>query len=199
MATVIGLTGKCCAGKDAAADYLAGRSWEIINVDHIGHRALQEERAALEAAFGTMIFNADGTVNRKMLGEIVFSDSRKLKTLESILHPRMRDIVKQTSRYHISYGQNVCVNAALLFKMDLHDLCEYVLMVKAPLRVRVKRARKRDGLSYLQIFQRFLSQRGLFPNKKTKNVDMYSVWNSESIEVLHRKVEEFVTMIERQG
>lgn len=190
-------------GKDVAAEYLEEHSWKVINVDQTGHRALQEERAALEAAFGSTIFEPNGRVNRKALGDIVFSDSRKLKSLEAILHPRMREIVEQSSHYYRERGENVCINAALLFSMDLHRICDYVIMIKAPLYLRIKRAIQREGWSYLQILQRFWSQRRLFPKKKTKNVDMYNVWNSESREVLHQKVkhtvEELLTINERQG
>ena len=199
MAKVIGLTGKCCVGKDTAAGFLAERGWQVIDVDKTGHRALQEERAALEAAFGSAIFQSDGRVNRSALGEIVFSDSRKLRTLEEIVHPRMREIVRQSTEYYTSGDVNVCINAALLFPMDLHTLCDYVLVIRASLAVRIKRARGRNGWSFLQILQRFWSQRGLFPKKKTKSVDMYNVGNSESREALQRRVTEFLTMIERQG
>jgi len=199
QAAIVGVTGKCCAGKDAVASYLSHSSWHTINVDYTGHRALQEERAALEAAFGDAIFSSDGSVDRKALGEIVFSDSRKMRTLEAIVHPRMREIVEQSARYYSFRGKNVAINAALLFVMDLHRMCDHVLVVKAPLCLRIKRARQRDGWTYMQILQRFWSQRRLFPNKKTKNVDMYSVWNSQDLKTLHQGVEEFLTMIERQG
>jgi len=203
MALVLGLTGKCCVGKDVAAEYFEEHSWKVIHVDQTGHRALQEERAALEAAFGSTIFEPDGRINRKVLGDIVFSDSRKLKSLEAILHPRMREIVENSTRYYRVRGQNVCINAALLFPMDLHRICDYVLVINAPLYLRIKRAIQREGWSYLQILQRFWSQRRLFPKKKTRNVDMYNVWNSESRKVLHQKVEqtveELLTINKRQG
>ncbi len=199
MAMVVGVTGKCCVGKDTAAGFLAEQGWQVVDVDKTGHRALQEERAALEAAFGSAIFHSDGQVNRQALGEIVFSSSGKLRTLEAIVHPRMREIVQQSSAYYTSRNVNVCINAALLFPMDLHTLCDDVVVVKAPLRLRIKRARRRNGWSYSQVLKRFWSQRRLFPKKKTKSVDMYNVWNSESREALQHKMTEFLTMIERQG
>ena len=199
MAMVVGVTGKCCVGKDTAAGFLAEQGWQVIDVDKTGHRALQEERVALEAAFGNGVFHPDGQVNRQALGEIVFSSSAKLRTLEAIVHPRMREIVQQSSTYYTSRDVNVCINAALLFPMDLHTLCDYVVVVKSPLSLRIKRARARNGWSCSQIFKRFWSQRRLFPKKKTKSVDMYNVWNSESIGALQQKMMEFLTMIERQG
>lgn len=199
MAIVVGLTGKCCVGKDTAAGFFSEQGWQVIDVDKTGHRALQEERAALEAAFGTDIFHYDGQVNRRALGEIVFADAGKLKTLEAIVHPRMREIVRQSAAFYTERGVSVCINAALLFPMNLHELCRYVLVIKAPLRLRIKRARRRNGWSYSQIMKRFWSQRRLFPKKKTQSVDMYNVGNSESREVLQQRVAEFLTMIERQG
>ena len=74
---VTGVVGKSCSGKDSAVRYLVRNGFYEINVDHLGHEALEVKKEELRAAFGDGIFT-DGHVNRKILGPIVFSDAAKL-------------------------------------------------------------------------------------------------------------------------
>lgn len=195
----IGITGKCCSGKNEASAYLRQLGWQVIDVDRTGHKALQMEKETLAGLFGEGIIAPDGEVDRKALGDIVFGDRKKLKTLESVVHPRMRDIVRSESEKHTQSGRNVCINAALLFPMELHTLCEKVIKIDAPVCVRFQRARQRDGWTTLQILRRFAAQRRLFPKNLTRNVDMYTVRNSADRESLYAEIGEFLKSIERQG
>ncbi|HLW21781.1 MAG TPA: dephospho-CoA kinase, partial [Sphaerochaetaceae bacterium] len=97
---VIGLTGKYCAGKNHVASLLEQRNLEVIDVDALGHDALERSKDELTALFGRRIIDSDGTVNRQILGEIVFSDQRSLATLEGTVHPRMVQLcVQQIEQY----------------------------------------------------------------------------------------------------
>ena len=64
---VTGVVGKSCSGKDSAVRYLVRNGFHEINVDHLGHEALEVKKEELRAAFGDGIFT-DGHVNRKILG-----------------------------------------------------------------------------------------------------------------------------------
>ena len=81
---IIGLTGKSCAGKDTVASMLSADRFSVIDVDALGHVALEANHGRLREAFGDSIFRPDGTVDRKILGPIVFSDPSKLGLLDSI-------------------------------------------------------------------------------------------------------------------
>ena len=127
---VIGLTGKSCAGKDLFASLLPSERFFIIDVDKLGHEALAMNRDALVKAFGDRILKDDGSVDRKILGPIVFSDSDKLAILNSITHPWMKEI-----------------NAALLESMGFVPHCDIVVLVIAPYEKRLERALQRDGMT----------------------------------------------------
>lgn len=197
--TIIGITGKCCTGKNEAAEYLLRSGWHVIDVDRTGHQALALEKARIVERFGPGIIAPDGSVDRKTLGGIVFNCRRELRALESIVHPRMREMVGREAEEARRNGRDVCINAALLFPMHLHTICDYILRVRAPLCVRISRARRRDGLKLNQIVRRFTAQRRLFSKKLTRNVDMYNVWNSADRETLYSGIREFLKSIERQG
>lgn len=91
---VVGIAGKCCAGKDQVAAILLDRGYREINVDKIGHRALAVKRNAVVDAFGTGILGEDGQIDRRILGSIVFADRSQRKRLEAIFHPWMREQVR---------------------------------------------------------------------------------------------------------
>ena len=114
---VTGVVGKSCSGKDSAVRYLVRNGFHEINVDHLGHEALEVKKEELRAAFGDGIFT-DGHVNRKILGPIVFSDAERLETLNGITHPWMTEEVKRLIGEH----ENTCINAALLESMGLVPL-----------------------------------------------------------------------------
>ncbi len=196
---IIGITGKCCTGKNEAAEYLLHGGWHVIDVDKTGHRALAIEKARIVERFGPQVIAPDGSVDRRILGRIVFNNRRELQVLESIVHPRMREMVEREADQLRRNGRNVCINAALLFPMHLHAICDHVLRVRAPLCVRMRRARRRDGLKLSQIVRRFAAQRRLFSKKLTRNVDMYNVWNSADREALYSGIRKFLKSIERQG
>ncbi|HDQ14643.1 MAG TPA: dephospho-CoA kinase, partial [Sediminispirochaeta sp.] len=176
-APVVGLTGKACAGKDEAAELFRRRGWLVLDVDAYGHRALEVEKERVLESFGYGVRGNDGRIDRKKLGALVFADRDSRDLLESIVHPRMKQEVAADIEEARLERRPVCLNAALLFKMDLHLHCERVLMIKAPLLLRVWRARRRDGLPIYQIIGRMISQRALFAKKKMENVDIYTVWN----------------------
>ncbi|MDY7030266.1 MAG: dephospho-CoA kinase, partial [Spirochaetota bacterium] len=92
--TIIGITGKCCTGKNEAAEYLHRIGWHVIDVDRTGHQALGLEKARIVERFGPGVVAPDGSVDRQVLGRIVFHNQKELRALESIVHPRMREMVE---------------------------------------------------------------------------------------------------------
>lgn len=173
---VLGLTGKYCAGKNLVADYLARLGWSIIDEDRIGHAALAANRTKIIEAFGNQIVDDDGTIARSKLGEIVFADPDHLDRLESIVHPWM---VNETRRLIVEgTDDRIVINAAILFKMGLHDLCQIVLIVRSYVVLRIFRGLRRDGNSIRQILKRLSAQRSL--NRAPRGVDTISVRNNRS-------------------
>jgi dephospho-CoA kinase len=182
----LGLTGACCAGKNEAARILSGRGWQIIDVDNVGHRVLDEMKGRVADRFGSEILRPEGGVDRRRLGALVFEDPAELTALEAIVHPEMRRRVVDTLRD--SGEENVCINAALLFPMGLHRHCDAVIRIAAPLPLRFFRAWKRDRLPPRQLLRRFTGRRALFPKFSADMVDMYTIRNLGSRERLEKKL-----------
>lgn len=183
---IVGITGKYCSGKNLAAEIFASNGWAGIDVDLIGHRALEIKKDEVADVFGRGILGPDGRINRKELGRIVFKDKKALRTLEKILHPLMVELCREEIE---SAGTgNIIINAAVLHRMGLNKLCGAVIWVKAPFFTRLKRSLKRDNHSLFHSLKRMLSQRELDAKYWEEDVDSYTIWNNSSIAELEAEV-----------
>lgn len=192
---VVGVAGKCCAGKDLVADWLRQRHWREINVDHLGHRALEARRDAVVAAFGAQILREDGAIDRSKLGPIVFSSAKRLRELEAIVHPWMREEVRrETEAFRRTApekrSRGLVINAALLFHMGMDTLCDSVILVRAPLAARLLRAIRRDGFHPGRILFRLRTQRRLETQAHSSPADIITVDNRGTPQALYRCLEE---------
>lgn len=146
---VIGLIGGIGAGKSLVAAEFAAHNALAIDADRVGH-ALLDQRPAREevvAAFGPAILSeADPeTVDRGVLGRMVFADPAQLKKLEAILHPRMRRTFEKAIARVVRRRSHkaVILDAAILLEAGWDDLCDVVVYVDAPDAVRVERVAER--------------------------------------------------------
>jgi dephospho-CoA kinase len=179
---VLGLTGPYCAGKDAAARVLERRGFRVLDVDAIGHEVLEERRDEVAAAFGPGVRRADGSIDRRALGRIVFANPAALARHEAIVHPPMVERVRALAAAERAAGRDVAVNAALLRRMGLDRLCDAVLDVRARFPLRLLRGIRRDRLGPVQVLRRMGSQRrgSRRLNRKTPGVDTYIVRNDRA-------------------
>jgi dephospho-CoA kinase len=203
---IIGLTGRYCAGKNAAAEILSQYGIPSIDVDKLGHLALSAEIDRIEQIFGSeVIIEPDGAdisrrVDRKALGNLVFSNPEALEKLEAVLHPWMRMETERLSQELLSSGStHVLVNAAILYKMKLDSLCNCIIWIEAPLLKRIIRALKRDSAGILQVLKRIYAQRQLNPKPSAKSVDIYRIGNNSGTKSLKRKLEIVLKQIEQKG
>lgn len=151
---IISVVGKAGSGKTTILNRLSsiaqdhGLSIEVIEVDKIGHQALlaQEVRKSLQVAFSNQIFDTDGSVNRKKLGEIVFSDSDELKKLNTITHPWIFNEVKALCETYS--GDCIILEGAALIEIGIDRLSDFVIYFEASESLRKERLMKGRGMSF---------------------------------------------------
>ena len=181
---VIGIAGKYCAGKDFIVGMVNkyrynGLGFTVLDVDNIGHIVLEREKDRVVSVFGKTIVDKTGAIDRRKLGQIVFRNRENKAKLESILHPLMVDEVKKRIK---DRKNNFIINAAILFDMGLHLLCDFVICINAPFFIRFRRALKRDNLPVWDIVKRLSAQRRICPKSVESEVDIYSVRNAGNAE-----------------
>jgi dephospho-CoA kinase len=193
---VLGLTGKYCSGKNMVAGYFVNRGWLDLDIDRFGHDALQIKSDEVIKEFGPGIRSEDGNIDRKRLGVLVFSSSKKLSDLESIIHPEM--IIRCKKEIQNNNNRHIIINAAILHKMGLNTLCNSILWVESPLFIRVNRGRSRDNLNLLSIIRRIYGQRKLDAKYWQEDVDIYNIMNSGSGNSLEAEVNFLIDIFEER-
>lgn len=188
---VIGLTGKYCAGKNSVASVFEEKGFYHVDVDTLGHKALPLVKDEVVAYFGDSILDGD-EINRKKLGSIVFADEGEKKALERIIHPCMVDMVKDEIAERSA--SDILVNAAILHRMKLDSLCDFLVWVDAPLLTRIRRGLKRDGITLREVLKRIKSQSFLNTNLMKKNTDTYIIRNGGDLKKMSSSV---VKLIEK--
>jgi len=172
---LIGLTGMYCAGKNHVAAILEKRGFIILDVDKLGHTAIENKKADIVARFGKDIQNQDGSVNRRRLGKKVFGAKNELSALEAIVHPEANRLTLEWIAAR--NGQKCVINAALLHKSAVFGQLDGIMVVNAPALVRLIRAKRRDKLPWVSLFRRFLSQKQFSAQYLAENADIYKVEN----------------------
>ena len=172
---LIGLTGKYCAGKNHVAAILEKHGLPVLDVDKLGHIALEYKKDEIFSRFGNEVKNPDGSVNRRLLREKVFRKKDEITTLEAIVHPQ---VDRMTLDWIASQNGKTCViNAALLHKLAVFGRFDCILLVNAPLFVRLLRAKRRDRLSWISILRILMSQKRFTLQYLAGNADIYIVEN----------------------
>lgn len=201
---ILCVTGPMAAGKNAAAAILEKKGFSAVDADVLGHRAVKECTEQILCEFsdeaqkrGVSLLSSDGTLNRRVLGSIVFESRKLLARQEQIVYPVIRRLLAEFIRENA--GKDIAVNATVLYKLpDMQNIIERILYIDAPLPLRFIRAMKRDKTGIIQIYRRFSSQKNLFAKYKNTNTDIRRVWNTGTRQSLERKIEKFLSDC-RQG
>lgn len=159
---VVGITGGIGCGKSMAAAYLAELGAIHIDADGISRALTARDGAALEQIrriFGDSVFSEDGSLNRRALGDLVFSDPAAKRALEGVIHPLVQRIAMDKIEESGKNGARVAVlNVPLLFETGMDVLCDETWTLTAPADVQLARVMERDGLSREQAISRIESQ-----------------------------------------
>ena len=172
---LVGLTGAYSAGKNRVGALLEKRGFQVLDVDKLGHRAIEAEKAAIVARFGPAALAADGSVDRKKLGAAVFSDPGALADLEAIIHPAANRLTEEWIAERP--GQDLVVNAALLHRSTVFPRLYFIILVRAPYLTRLLRAKRRDGLPFRVLVDRFRTQRDFEAQYFSRKADIEIVYN----------------------
>ena len=160
---LIGLTGGIASGKSTVIQYLRYQGFPVIDADKLGHKVLEPGNPGYSKVvekFGKGILNKDKTVNRLVLGGIVFADPSQLKALNEISHPIIAEMVLKEFESIISEDSRgiVFLEAALLIEANWYNMCQYIWVISLEAAEANRRLQKRDGLSESEARSRIESQ-----------------------------------------
>lgn len=164
----IGLTGSIACGKSTVSAYLASLGCTIVDADAISRALTADGGAALPAvrqAFGDSVFRGE-SLDRRALGQLVFSDFQKRDELNAILHPLiLREIARQLDILDAP-EKLVIGDIPLLYECGMQTLFDAVWVVSVPRETQIERLALRDGLDRTQAEQRIDAQMPLSQKEK---------------------------------
>jgi dephospho-CoA kinase len=187
---IIGLMGSSGSGKSTVAKYLQDKGAHIIDADEVSHRICEPGQpglAAVKERFDPYFFNDDGSLNRRRLGRVVFSDKKELRKLEDVLHPL---IIRQV-REELDNAQAdlIILDCALLARTGLIHMVDETWLVKADTDTKINRICGRDGIPLDQALNRLRNQAS--DDSLMQRADKIIV-NDGSLEMLLEQVEDFL-------
>lgn len=148
---VIGLTGGIGSGKSTVADLFAKHGITIIDADAIARQVTNTEHPALQKIsgyFGSDILLTDGSLDRTKLKKIIFSEPQKREWLEQLLHPLIRQEMKNCIQTALS---PYCIAMIpLLLETSPNPLIDRILIVDTAEEEQIIRIQKRDGVSKIE-------------------------------------------------
>jgi dephospho-CoA kinase len=194
---ILGLTGGIAAGKTKSASFFKSCGAYIADADCISREFAQKGSPELKKIlriFGKDFLLSDGTLNRKKLGELVFSDDNARTKLEKILMPkiinRIKEIISERKTERL-----LVIDAPLLFETNLNKLCDKTAVVSANAGTQIKRLQKRDNLTVEQIKQRISSQ---MPLKEKLKLADFIIDNNGTEKELENKIKELYAALTKE-
>ncbi|GGH57963.1 dephospho-CoA kinase [Paenibacillus silvae] len=191
----IGLTGGIATGKSSVSAYLASKGALLIDADVIAREVMMPGHPVLAAAvqrFGQAILNADGTLDRKKLGSIVFQHPEERKALEAITHPAIRkEMRERAAAYEMQYPDKLVVSdIPLLYESGLEDGFEEIMVVYVPREVQLERLMSRDQMTLADAEARIAAQMDIERKKERANI---VIDNSGSWAQTEKQLQAFLT------
>ncbi|MFM8921090.1 MAG: dephospho-CoA kinase [Candidatus Nanopelagicaceae bacterium] len=183
---VIGLTGGIGAGKSLVANYFFTLGAQVIDADSLAKAAIERGTTGFDevvSTFGDEILK-DGDIDRRKLGEIIFSDPNQRKLLEGIIHPKVQQALLD-ARQALGEDEILIYEIPLLVETNAASKFDLVITVEAPIDTRIERLKAR-GLFQSEIQRRIESQATEAQRRAVAN---FVIENNGDEEELLRKVE----------
>ena len=190
----IGITGSIACGKSTVSDYLIAKGYTIIDADKLGHVALNSDdvKRKLAEKFGDEILE-NNEISREKLGKLVFGNDDNLKILNSIIHPKIKELILKLQEEHKDENL-VFLDIALLYEANFVDLVEKVVVVYTDEKVQLERLMTRNFLSMEEALMRIESQ---MKAKEKASLGDYVINNSYSKEDTFRQIDKIIKKLKR--
>ncbi|MCG2725488.1 MAG: dephospho-CoA kinase [Elusimicrobia bacterium] len=188
---IVGLTGQIGSGKSTALEYLASGGIFTVSTDRLAGKILTFKKcySKLINRFGKTILNKDGSLNRYLLSEVIFTDKAKRKWLEGLLHPL---IIENTILLIEKCGEKTAViDAPLLFETGFDKYCDIVVSVCADKKIQRERLLRRDW-SKRNIESRIKSQ---FSSELKAELSDIVIVNDSSLKCFYEKLNDLQKML----
>lgn len=171
---IIGLTGGIACGKSTVSAHLRQKGAYIIDGDAVAKKLSEPYRPIWKAYvehFGKQILNGDNTLNRRLIGQIVFSDEQEKVWMNSTMHPLIKEeILLELNQCKQNKIEVVILDIPLLYEAGWDKLADEVWVVQISRQLQIKRIQERDNLTEQEAINRIEAQ--MLVEEKAKLADV---------------------------
>ncbi|WP_026462351.1 dephospho-CoA kinase [Adhaeribacter aquaticus] len=142
----VGITGGIGSGKSIVCRVFALLGIPVYDSDFRAKWVMQHDpvlRENLIQTFGEKVYDTAGLLNRSYLAAVVFNEPEKLRLLNSLVHPRVREDFLNWSANQ-TQAPYILKEAALMYESNAHKQVQKIITVSAPLNMRIERVQQRD-------------------------------------------------------
>lgn len=188
---IVGLTGGIGSGKSTVAAMFRNLGVPVYNSDEEAKELMgnsEQIKQKIVTLLGEDSYNG-GKLNREYISGRVFKDKEMLKALNNIVHPAVRNHFTQWAQNQ--HSKYVIQEAAIIFENESNEFYDQIILVTAPLDIRIKRVGQRDGLSPEQVMERVKNQ---WEDSRKASLADFVIENSElqntaaQVMEIHRKL-----------
>ncbi|APF19039.1 dephospho-CoA kinase [Caldithrix abyssi] len=186
---LVAITGGIGSGQTTVANFFKKWGAWVINADEKAKEIIQKDRSVkriLAQTFGKEIFNRQGKLNTQKLAALAFKDEISTQKLNQIVHPRMvAYLIEELERARFSRKYPiVAIDAALIYEISIEQMFDAVVTVYAPIELRYKRVKQRDGMTRSDFFARVNKQ---IPLEEKRQWADFVIDNSGSLDELEKQ------------
>ena len=176
----IAITGNIASGKSAVENHLQKLGYKVFDTDKITHQIL-ETTPEVKKTFGT--------TDRKEIAKIVFSNPEKLKVLETIIHPKVKEEILKIFKLD---EKIVFISVPQLFESGFNNLFDKVIFISANENIRLERLMKRNNFSEEEALKRISAQ--IKEEEKIPKCD-FVIQNNSDIQHLEAEINKTLSTI----
>ena len=194
---ILGLTGGIGSGKSTVSKIFLSMWIKVFDADLIAKDILETEevKEEIKEKFGKEFINLkNNSVDKELLKKEVFNNSKKLKILNEIVHPKVVDIYKKKYLEYKDRKEIVIFDIPLLFEVNLQRYCDKVMVVDIDLNVQIERIKNRDNID-IPLIKKIISAQ-MSREERNMKADIL-IENNGSLEELKQKIEKIIKDIER--
>ncbi len=195
-AYIVGLTGMSGAGKTTACKVFSDCNFGVINCDNVARIVVEKGRPALkelEKSFGSDVILPDGNLNRKKIGNLIFSDEKARIKFNGIIYPYISyEMIMSAVKYIESGYKFILLDAPTLFESGTDSFCDIIVSVVTDREKSIERIMKRDNLTHNEAENRLSSQ---FPPEFYRERSDYCVENKGTVEDLESEIKNIAVKI----
>lgn len=193
----VGLTGGIGSGKSTVSGYLKDQGYTVIDADVVAREVMSiypEINEYIRNEFGNGFFDEKGQLNRRKLGNFLFSRKEKLAGYEAVILPLIKKEIFMRIDKLEKKGESICfLDAPTLIEQGLHKQMDKNILVWVDRETQIKRISERDRMEYGQILERISCQMDL---DEKRNYADYIVDNSRGLEETKKQVDKILAQLE---